>query len=293
MSYFRNINTRKFKIVAGIGSTAIFILHTLPHMIPAKIITSRLALPSQNPRKRYENLLEDVCEKMAVDPGKVGLFYNRKLSTVSGGCLYFPGKAVIGLPPNCYFSSKEDTKNLYISLMKSDVNWDLKIEMTLQDVLKITDDQVRFLIAHELVHIKNLHFVINALHAIGFFLFTYAGGLFLILLFQQYFYGSIIMQCVVWYFGFRVYNITHKRLSHWLEYTADEKAARLGTEYCNGGIEYMNNQLELNYILKKTCDPEKNKLFSEEGNNLQTISTHPKRTDRLNRLNELKRKRKF
>ena len=289
MHLFERVTYRSIRILAGLGTTAVFGFNTIPHVLPTKTIEASRGIPNDMPGGRYEKLLIEVCSKMKIDSNQIHLFYNNGFGTISGGCLNFPGKSVIGLPRNCSFNTVEDIRRAPILFEEKNINWDSKIGKALEDVLLISDEHVKFLIAHELVHIKDMHFIALTLHATGFCLAFYKAGMFAASLMKGSVPRIILAQLLIWGIGFITYTQTRQELSHWMEYKADGSAANLGHQYSVGGVDCMRSRLKLNRVLRKMHGIKGEKLFSKVGDNLITVSSHPKRTDRLKKIKEIEK----
>jgi len=280
---------RTLRYAVRVGTVAIIGLNTLPHMFPQKTVETNFQMPcNEKPiPKRYTDILNETCTKYKIDPDSVSLFYTNSFSTVSAGTTFLPNKSVIGLPRNYIFESVNDIVVSNIRFQDKPIDWESNIGKALQEVLLPNEDHIKFLIGHELTHIKDLHFIINTTHASMVCYATYKLGT---MLFQNQVRFSRLALAHTLFFtcGVVLYKISKKYLNYYLEHEADEKSAQLGVSYCDGGIDYMRTRLKLNRILRKMHGEEGETMFSQIGNNLKDVSTHPKRTDRLKKLKEIK-----
>lgn len=278
---------RTTKYVAGVLGVGIVGYNTLCHLYPSRKYARNEIC--QSPSDRYASLLKEVCWKMDVDSDKVRLFYNKAFGVISGGTLYGSEPSVIGLPRNCSFNTTEDIRNAPIYFEDKPFNWDSKLGKSMQDVLLVSDVQAKFIMAHELVHIQNLHFVHSTLHMSGFLVGSYFLGTLVAKRYRGSLNAVVSRQLAAWLIGFLGYWTSRQQFSHWMENNADEKSAQLGLDYVDGGIEQMRKRLKLNRILRRAHGVAGEKLYSEKGDDLRTLSTHPSRTERLKRLKEIKK----
>lgn len=285
---------RSLKVISGVGSVSLIAINVWPHLFPRQSIDVSHGLPYsmvKHVNPKYREMLMDTCKLMEIDSEKVDLTHSKTLSTVSAGCLLFPNKSVVVLPRNALYTQEEHLHHSGICLQNNKpVDWNSKTGQTLKEVLLLDDNEIKFLIGHELTHIKNLDFLLSAAHSVSiFYAFYKFGTLVPKALNRPIGLGSHILLTVgVWVLGAPVYFLTKKQLSHYVEYVADETSAKLGENYCLGGISYTRKRLKLNRVLRATSDNGTN-TYSEKGNSKKTFDqmTHPKRTDRLKKLKEI------
>lgn len=291
MSFFQRVYARTFRWVAGTGVVLTFGLQSLPHLFPQKMMKIAHGMRSEDStiiNEKYKTLLHETCKLMNVDPECVNLTHSSGFSTVSAGILSFPNQSVIALPRNSKYEKTEDLFHAGIVFSQKPIDWQSNVGKALQKVLILTENDIRFLMGHELTHIKNKDFLLSACHSsfvIGVF---YTLGDFLPkLLRQKVFSRVVLLNWTVWLSGLPFYYFTRRYMSHQLELIADETSARLGSSYCDGALHYTRNRLKLNRILRSMHGVTGDDLFSKAGNNLTDTFTHPPRTERLRRIKNI------
>ena len=190
------------------------------------------------------------------------------------------------MPRNFAFNTAEDIKKADITFGNRIVNWDSEAGKSLIDTLLVSDNYIKFVIAHELTHIKSKHFIPMTVHASSF-----CFGAYLLVRHLVASKGSVVIKLLhlhmlaVLYFAYRM---TRQKLAHWSEFQADKYAAKLSVDYADGGVDCMLSRLRLNRILQEVNVDKGKVMFSINGDSLQTY-THPKRTDRLKRIEAIKK----
>lgn len=291
MSILQKVYARTFKWVAGTGAVLVFGFSSLPHLFPQKMVKIVHGLPhssNDNVTPQYMNLLKETCKLMDIDPDRVELTYSRDFSTVSAGILSFPNKSVIALPRNAKYKHKDELCDAGIVFNQKPIDWESNIGKALQEVLILSENDIRFLIGHELTHIKNKDFLLSAVHGstvIG--VFYMLGNILPNILKQTSFHRIVLLNWLVWLSGIPFYYLTKRYMSHRMEMIADNNSARLNKTYCDGGIHYTRNRLKLNRILRSLHGVTGDSMFSKTGNNLADTYTHPPRSERLRKLKRI------
>jgi len=285
---------RSLKVIAGIGTTMLVGVNVLPHIFPRQSIDLSDGMPESfvkhiNPK--YKELLEETCQLMNIEPDTVELTHSRGLNTLSAGCPFLPNKSVVVLPRNALYTHPDHLMHAGITFNdKKHVDWNSSAGKVLKEVLILNNDEIRFLIGHELTHIRDYHFVASTLHSTGIFYGFYKLSTLVpkIPKTPMKLGPTILLTIGIWLMGIPCYYATKRPLSHYLEYSADETSAKLGEQYCHGGISYTRKKLKLNRVLRVTTENGVD-CFSKVGNHIGYLDTfsHPKRTDRLKQLKEI------
>ena len=286
MTLFQVVYTRTFRYVAGTGAVLMFGFQTLPHLFPQKTMSIVHGTPpNNNMNPKFKKLLDETCKLMDIDSNCVTLTHSSGFSTVSAGDLLLPNKSVIALPRNARYATKEELTCANIVFSKKPIDWSSSSGIALQDVLVLTDNDIRFLIGHELTHIKNRDFLPAAIHGVTVISLFYMLGASLPKLLKQNKFGRIVaINWSVWLSGIPFFYFTKRYMSHQIEFNADVTSARLSEDYCEGGIHYTRNRMKLNRILRSMHGVMGDKLFSRVGNDLSDTLSHPPRSERLRKL---------
>ena len=285
---------RSLKIIAGVGTVSLITINVWPHLFPKESVNLVHGLPPKmvtKPHPKYQQLLIETCKLMEIDPERIELTHSKTLSTVSAGCLLFPNKSVVVLPRNALYTHADNLVHSGICFHdQKPVDWNSKTGEALKEVLLLNDNEMRFLIGHELTHIQNMDFLLNTVHGVSIYYTFYKLGNLIPKLFKRPtgLGFHIFLTVTVWLLGAPLYFLTKKPLSHYFEYAADESSAKLGENYCLGGISYTRKRLKLNRILRATSENGVD-TYSEIGNSKRVFDqmSHPKRTERLKKLKEI------
>lgn len=280
-------NIRVVRVLVGLGGLTVVGYNTLPHVFPRQIIEPMCAVPQLTPIERHNRLLKEVCTQMDVEQNKIHLFYNNGFSTVSGGCLSLPGGGVIGISRNTTYTCRGDVNNAGIAFQSKNISNNSLLGQAFQDFLLFDDEQIKFLLAHELGHIKHVHYCYRTLHAVTFYIATIFSSMVGTLMLKRKLYVTAF-QILTMLVGITSFRYTQRRLNHWIEFEADESAGKLGFDYCLGGIEYLEQKMKLNAIMRTMYGEKIKERYSPEGNSLQI--SHPKEADRLEKLRQIQMK---
>ena len=290
LPFFQRVYFKVARVMMGIGTTAVISYHSLPHLFPHKMSAVKGFVDYMDCKDippEFKEVLSSTCNKLNIDPSKVSLFYSSGFHTVSAGSLFLPGGAVIGLPRNYYFQSTNDIRKAPIMHKGKPIDWDSRIGTALQSVLLPNTEHLKFVIGHELIHIKNADFLPQTAFAVSFLYGFYRLGLYIPTILPKRHFGRVAMiHSGIWLGGFLLYRRINRKFLHSIEHKADQGSAEIGADYCSGGIDYMRSRMKLNRILRK-MDPDNGaKQYTKVGNEVRN-ATHPKRTDRLKRLKNI------
>lgn len=286
------------KIAVGVTTGAIFAFKSAPHLFPNELcrkiaewkppngenIPSAVPVPA-----RCQTQLTKVLKKLGKDGDaeKIKLFICNGYSPISAGATWLPSGAVIGLPKYFLFEKEEDIFASGLSFRNRAVNWKSKLGSKLANSLLATDDNVAFLIGHELSHIQDSHLLYDVPVAPSWFYITYKGTFgntrFLAKRSTLTSFAIKISLCCTSYL---IYMMTSRWIKLTQEYTADRKSAELDLNMALGGIDFTLKRLQLNSVLRVLYGSEGKKMFSEKGEILKNY-THPRISDRLRILEEI------
>merc|ERR1712080_731795 len=105
---------------------------------------------------------------MKIDSKKVKLIYGEQFEPFSYGYLQSSKQSVIGLPKFCMYSTTAELKESSLNFDEKPIDWDSRRGQALSESLRLSDKHVKFTIARELMHIKDMHFIPLTLHVTGF-----------------------------------------------------------------------------------------------------------------------------
>ena len=282
---------RRAKIAAAIGTAAVIAFHGVPHFFPQlSKYTFRMRNEPDIP-EAIKKIYKDTCLKMDIkNPDEGEIFINSGFITVSAGSFDLPNKAIIGLSRSFLIDSREKVRDTKVTFDDNVIDWNSKAGKSLEKALVVSDDQVAFAIAHELAHIKNYDFVYRCLLPATWFYGTCRSIIWLVPRARnaptrgfKALLAILLGGCSA-YIYFEVIKILKKRF----EVQADERAAKLGLEYCNGGISHLKSKLRLNRVIRHMTGVKGLQRYSSEGDDLHNES-HPLLTDRIKLLEKTKK----
>lgn len=292
MSLIETIAYRTVRTVAILGGAGVLCYNTVPHIFPNKFIQSWNDAPNKTPNNhmQYRKLLKEVCSDMKIDSKSVQFFYNNQYKSTGGGNVNLPFGSVVGLPRNL---SHDDIKSIkMVCNDKSTISWDSKLGKALEESLTLSDEQIKFILAHELMAIRDLNFVMKAAHGVSIVTASYFVGNYTARLYRRINASKqtvpvsrlVYIQLLSFAGGMVLYLLTRKPLCHWLVYKNDEAAAILGPDYRQGGIDFMTKKMKFNRLLRKIQGAGYETLYSEKGDKYKR--NEPFLSDRKRRLKE-------
>jgi len=286
------------KIAAGVTTGAIFAVKSAPHLFPNEFCTNiaewKPPRGENNPSavevpERCQKQLSKVLKKLGKeeDAKKIKLFICNGYSPISAGVTWLPSGAVIGLPKYFLFEKEEDIFASGLSFRNRAVNWKSKLGSKLANSLLATDDNVAFLIGHELSHVQGSHMMYDVPLAPAWFYLTYKGTFgSKTFLSKRSLFTSFAVKLSLCCTSYLIYIMTLRWIKLTQEYAADRRSAELDLNMALGGIDFTLKRLQLNSVLRVLYGSEGKKMFSEKGEILKNY-THPKLTDRLRILEEI------
>lgn len=289
-------------VLVGLATGAIFTYKSAPHILPDQLCRNLIEWKQVNREKipqsvpvpeRCQIQLQKVLKKLGreEDFPKIRLFMCNGYHPVSSGAVWLPNGAVIGLPKYFLFEKEIDVMASRLRFRNTVVNWDTKVGSQLRSSLVATDDNIAFLLGHELSHINSNHSVITVLLAPFWFYTTYKATFGNSKLLSKLLakrsnvisFAAKLSFCCASYIS---YVMTARWLKFRQEFDADEKAANLDANMALGGVDYTLKKLKLNSALRVLYGIEGKNMYSKDGELLKNY-THPKLIDRLRALEDI------
>lgn len=277
------------RIIHGIvaaTATGLVLVHSVPHFYPNFVVNYK-GLQDVKIPSHVEDAFHEVANNMGLSyPQKVKLFINYGLSSLSVGTTWLPGGAAIGLSRMFLCTDFEELSNSGLLFKGKKLNLDSKAGLKLSEALLLNEDELKFILAHEISHLKNLDFTTNCFLPAWWLYFTYRAAPIVAVnvpsskLVRT---GVQFLLCLSSYLLFRQQN---KALHHNREFAADERAAMLGINYVKGGIYSTIKRMKVNETLRGLNGQEGKKYYSIEGDDLRDWK-HPKLSHRLRKLEEI------
>ena len=281
---------RRAKIFGLVGTAAVIAFHSVPHFFP-QMSKKAFGMNSQpDIPEKFEKIYKDTCQKMDIkNPDECDVFINSGFTTISAGSFDLPNKAILGLPRSFLIDSPEQLRDTKVKFDDTLIDWDSKAGKSLEKALIFNNDHVAFAMAHELAHIKNYDFVYRALFPAAWFYGTCRGIIWIIPRARntptkgyKVLLAVLLAGCSA-YIYFEVIKLLKKRF----EVHADKSAAKLGLQYCNGGISYLKSKLRVNRVIRHMTGVRGAQRYTTEGDDLYNDS-HPLLTDRIKLMEKIK-----
>lgn len=287
--------SRKFaRIVVGVATGSLLALKAIPHIYPHEYVKRVMELKVNSTEMvvplRCKDQLARIAPKLGINDQheKISFFVSKSLFPTSAGATWLPNGAVIGVPLSFFFKHEQDIARFkqitHIKGGRAPFYLEGKIGSKLKDTLLMSDDNVAFLIGHELSHIKRVDLAPQILLAPSWLYMTFelanstrrlvpkapvaVDGIFKITV------------CLLSYF---CYWRTQRYLNHCQEFKADEMCARSDLDAAVGGVDWMLKTMRFNSFMRLlhergTTRPQSADRKSSEG------FTHPTLLERLRKL---------
>lgn len=293
-----SLTQKLVKITVGLVTGGIFAVKSAPHLFPNEFcrkVTEWKPPNGEQPAtavpvpERCQIQLTKVLKKLGkeADAKHIKLFICNGYSPISAGAVWLPDGAIIGLPKYFLFEKEDDVVASGLSFKNRAVNWKSKLGGKLANSLLATDDNVAFLIGHELSHIQGSHMLYDVPLAPVWFYSTYKATFGNAkLLSKRSSLTSFSIKVSLCCMSYLLYIMTSRLIKLRQEYAADRKSAELDLNMALGGVDFTLKRLQLNSVLRVLYGSEGKKMFSEKGEILKNYS-HPKLTDRLRTLEEI------
>lgn len=286
------------KIAVGLTTGGIFAVNSASHLFPEKLCRSITEWKPQNGEQaakivpvpdRCKIQLKKVLKKLGSESDfeHIRLFICDGYSPVSAGAVWLPGGAVIGLPKYFLFEREEDIMASGLTFRNRAVNWNTKLGRQLASSLLATDDNVAFLIGHELSHIQKNDLLLDVPLAPVWFYSTYKSTFGNAkLLSNRSNLTSFTVKISLCIVSYLVYSMTARWIKLRQEYSADRRSAELDVNMALGGVDFTLKRMKLNSVLRVLYGSDGKKMFSKDGEVLKNY-THPRLMERLRVLEEI------
>lgn len=272
----------------------LLVVKAAPHVFPHQLCRRLTELKDhsgkiQIPERCHANLKEVLAQLgNAGDESKITLFICSGFSPLSAGSTLLPNGAVIGVPRWFLFENGEDVVNSGITFGKRQINWKSRFGIKVKESLVATNDNIAFLLGHELCHIKDLDFLYQITLAP---LWLYATYRLARLRATKRFSPRIaivdaFVKLLIAAGSYQAFTITNQSIRHLQEFHADAVSADCDLRMAVGGVDYAVKRLKLNTVLRVLQGEAGEQRYTEEGDVKRNYS-HPKLSERLRRLEEI------
>ena len=282
------------RILVGVSTGTLLALKAVPHIYPHEYVKRVMELKVNSADMevpyRCKEQLARIAPKLGITDQheKITFFVSKSLFPMSAGATWLPNGAVIGVPLSFFFKQEEDVARFkQVTHMKGGHGpffLEGKIGSKLKNSLLMSDDNIAFLIGHELTHIKRVDLAPQILLAPSWLYMTFevANSTRRLVPRAPIFLDGIfkITVCLLSYF---CYWRTQRYLNHYQEFKADETCARSDLNVAVGGVDWMLKTMRFNSFMRMlhergTTRPQSPERKSSDG------YTHPKLLDRLRKM---------
>jgi hypothetical protein len=277
------------RLVHGIvaaTSAGLVLVHSVPNLYP-NLVVNQQGLGNVDVPCHIEHAFEEVAKKMNLSHAeKVKLFISNGFSSVSVGSTSLPGGAAIGISRLILYTDLRELSSSGLVFKGKKINLDSKAGQKLSKALLFNEDELKFILAHEVSHLKNMDFTTNCFLPAWWLYFTYRAVPIVLVNLPPNTLLKAIVQCSLWLSSYLLYKQQNTSLHHNREFVADENAAMLGKKYVEGGINATMKRMKVNETLRGLEGENGKKFYSIEGNDLKDWA-HPKLSERLRKLEEI------
>ena len=290
----RDMYVRKVvHISVGIATGGLFALKAAPHLFPQELCQRPMQLklnsePFPVP-ERCKHQFQQVAAEMGITNAEenVSLFVCAGFSPLSAGATWLPNGAVIGLPRSLLFEREVDVINSGAVFKNRSINWNTKLGHSLRESLVNTDNDIAFILGHELGHLKSVDFKHEAVLAPTWLYATYKlADSTKSLLPRTPKLLDVILKGGICLLGYTSYWKLSRLLHCQQEFKADKVAAECSLRIANGGVSSMLKRLKLNSVLRVLHGTKGKRLYSKDGE-LTRNSSHPRLHERMRRLEQI------
>ena len=281
------------RIVVSLAAGTVLTIKAFPHIYPHEYVKRLMELKVNSTEMevptRCKEQLARIAPKFGIDQHEnITFFVSKSLFPMSSGATWLPNGAVIGVPLSFFFKQEQDIARFkQITNIKGGqgpLYLEGKIGSKLKDTLLTTDDNVAFLIGHELSHIKSVDLAPQILLAPSWLYLTFEiGNSTRRLVPRAPIIVDGILKITVCLLSYLCYWRMQRYLNHYQEFKADEMCARSDLNVAIGGADWMLKTMRFNSVMRLlhergTTMPQSLKKNTSEG------YTHPKLLDRLRKM---------
>lgn len=230
---YHQYSIKVLRTLAVSGTIVAVGAHIAPHATPFKMVPQIPGVWINNASDKHYELLKDVCRTMKLEPEKIQVSFNNEFNTFGVGCFQFPQpknrpSAVICLPRYFMFNPEEDMSNIFISIGEQPIDWSSECGKQLREAFFVSNEHLKFSMAHELAHIRDRHFIPAMLHSAGFCLVTYKAMVSMTTYYNYSVPRAVRAQVILLSAAVLMFLKTRQKLLQWFEHDADKSAAMLG-----------------------------------------------------------------
>ena len=291
-SKFAKILSSALHGLVSFSACGLLVVKAAPHVFPHQLCRRLTELKDysgkiQTPERCRANLKEALAKLgIADDESKITLFVCSGFSPLSAGSTMLPNGAVIGVPRSFLFENGEDVVNSGITFGKRQINWKSRLGIKVKESLIATNDNIAFLLGHELCHIRDLDCVYQIPLAPTWLYATYRLARATRRFLPRIAIVDAFVKLLIVAGSYQAFTVTNQSILHLQEFRADAVSAECDLRMALGGVDYTVKRLKLNTVLRVLQGEAGEQRYTEEGDEKRNFS-HPKLSERLRRLEEI------
>lgn len=204
-------------------------------------------------------------------PNNFTAFASFGFHPVSAGVPWLPKGAHIGIPAN-FNSTVDDPSgitNRYIFINGETVDWSSETGSALKEALLFSKEAQKFAIAREVARLQSGGPVLTAAVAP-----LCLGGVWVYSVVLKQMLGLHagpalfrgVANVVALGLGGVSYLLTSDAVSHWVDFTSDQRAASVSRDYTRGGVEFYDKILSRNKTLRSLMGEKGENMYAPSGN---------------------------
>ncbi|KAI4496373.1 hypothetical protein M0804_000183 [Polistes exclamans] len=268
---------RKFHLLFGISaSVAVYCINLMPHTIFLNKLEETVAFYRHGIRVRINNEMKELCKEVMNDlqlpestQSLIKPFHVFGFQPFHAGTLNKTFGGIIGIPINFLYKEPADAAVEKLIINNKEFNKMRREADNLYDSLIISKDAKKYVIAREISKIID-----NGVYVSG-------GGLSCIIFIMTSIYSNLVhkfnmyekkasyrrtLYVVFILIGFVLWLVFKDVAHNRIENNIDEKIAKLGLNYINGGKEYYEKELQKNIALRSLMEEDGKKQYNADGN---------------------------
>ncbi|CAI8044199.1 Transmembrane protein 177, partial [Geodia barretti] len=210
---------------------------------------------------------------------KINVFLGKGLTSMTFGSTWLPNGAAIGLPRTVLFQNPEDVRNSFLESAGAPIDWDSELGTSLTAALTPSTQQINFVIAHEVAHLKNSDWMARVVLPPVTLVLAYhvARAVPQYVAPKHGLAGFVLVMAA----SLAVYLQLVASLSHRQEFRADKTAAQCSSGYAQGGLDHFAKRMKVDSALQLR------KKASTLDRFKPSFDLHPPVQDRFDRLQTL------
>ncbi|CAI9735692.1 Hypothetical predicted protein [Octopus vulgaris] len=218
-------------------------------------------------------LIEETLFKINLDPhleSRLEMFVNYGQDVIHKGSLNMKSGAIVGLP--IFFSYKQlsDIHTTHLKLKNKSIDWNTENGQKFSNSIIMSDKAKKFAIAREIYYAADHSISIDCsllvFNMSAFYCAYFAMDGLYRLNHRMKWFGKIFLASSFYFMALGSYLFMHDIYQRRRDQHADSKAAKLGKDYIEGGIEFYNLLLQRNAALYALLGEDGKKIYTPFGN---------------------------